>query len=343
MVYWSLTTEAVPDVVEAADIVDREHFMINSDGVLSFRFSPDYEMPRGSASDANNTNTYKVVVQASDDPTGAGGAIMMGYKKVTVNVTNVDETETITLSARQAQVGVELTATYNDLDNEKPTDTPLTWKWYLVRSEIPGAGATGTDLISRYTPDTGGSLRAEASYTRTDGNAKTVSKTINVRAMPTDTNAAPCSRRGLARRSVDENSPPGTDVGKPVAANDVSGDTLTYTLAGTDGDDYRIDPATGQITVGPRTTLDHEDQRQRQRHGHSHRPGWWRYTGTALGDHNHQRRERSPDDKRGVHQEFAAGVRHGRRDRSTQELPQPRRLTVTPLRTLTKTHLWLGR
>ena len=33
-------------------------------------------------------------------------------------VTNVEETETVTLSAEQGQVGVELTATYNDLDNE---------------------------------------------------------------------------------------------------------------------------------------------------------------------------------------------------------------------------------
>ena len=43
-----------------------------------------------------------------------------------------------------------------------------------------------------------------------------------------------------------------------MVANDALGDTLTYTLAAvaptlpvTD-----IDPATGQITVGPRTTLD---------------------------------------------------------------------------------------
>ena len=36
------------------------------------------------------------------------------------------------------------------------------------------------------------------------------------------------------------------------------GDTLTYTIGGTDGDKYRINQATGQITVGPRTMLDFE-------------------------------------------------------------------------------------
>ena len=129
MVYWSLTTEAVPDVVETADIVDREHFMINSDGVLSFRFSPDYEMPRGSASDANNTNTYKVVVQASDDPTGAGGAIMMGYKKVTVMVTDDDEPGMVTLSAQKPQVNMALTATLTDDDATPDQITAAKWKW----------------------------------------------------------------------------------------------------------------------------------------------------------------------------------------------------------------------
>ena len=34
---------------------------------------------------------------------------------------------------------------------------------------------------------------------------------------------------------------------------------MAYTLGGTDADSYRIDQATGQITVGPRTTLDHEE------------------------------------------------------------------------------------
>ena len=35
----------------------------------------------------------------------------------------VEETETVTLSAQQGQVGVALTATYNDLDKEMPDGT----------------------------------------------------------------------------------------------------------------------------------------------------------------------------------------------------------------------------
>ena len=61
-------------------------------------------------------------------------------------------------------------------------------------------------------------------------------------------------------REVNENSPPGTKVGKPVAAGD-AGDILTYALVDNDNGDnglYSIDPATGQITVASRAMLNAE-------------------------------------------------------------------------------------
>ena len=191
---------------------------------------------------------------ASDDPTGAGtdgegAGIMMGYKKVTVNVTDVEETETITLSAQQGQVGVALTATYNDADNEKPTNRDLTWKWFLGGSPISG----GADAATYDAPANPGTHRVEASYTKSDGSKKAVSATISVRTAPSN-NAAPVFPSGSDARSVDENSPPGTNVGKPVKANDTGGDRLHYTMTGSAL--FEINPATGQITVAPRATLD---------------------------------------------------------------------------------------
>ena len=273
-VYWSVLAfndtalpidvdgDGTADIVEA-DAADSREFSISGGGVLSFNFPPDYENPRGDAIDAiadANTNTYKVVVVAADEPTGAGlteMSIMRGYKKVTVSVTNVDETETITLSAERAQVDVPLTATYNDLDKEGPSDdAAFIWKWFLGGSVINIDADTNV-----YTPKGSGSLRVEASYTKTDGSIKKVSKTINVRAAPPGNNAIPKFPAGSEARSVDENSPPGTKVGARVAANDDDRDTLTYTLDEDEGDDadYRIDQATGQITVGPRTMLDREE------------------------------------------------------------------------------------
>ena len=90
---------------------------------LSFKFPPDYEMPRGLVmDDPDNINTYKVVVVAADD---APGAVVDGsdlddskktYHKLTVMVTDEDEDGSISLSALQPQVGVNLTATLMDDD-----------------------------------------------------------------------------------------------------------------------------------------------------------------------------------------------------------------------------------
>ena len=255
VVYWSLLADnatGIPDIDAGTDSADEEHFNISSNGVLSFNFPPDYDNPRGQPrATGSNENTYKVVVVAADEPLGATSR-ELGYKKVTVNVTNVEETETVTLSLRQAQVGTAVTATYNDLDNERPVGTALTWKWYLGGSEIPGASTAS------FTPTDSGSHRAEASYTKTDGSKKAASATITVRAEPTTPQVDPLFPTGSDRRSVDENSPPGTRVGSVVTATD-PGDVLTYTFGGGANDSsYSIAPATGQITVGARTALDRE-------------------------------------------------------------------------------------
>ena len=180
-VYWSLlaaNASDIPDITAGTDSADVAHFNISANGVLSFNFPPDYEA--APTTNAAAPNTYRVVVVAADEPQGAANRVL-GYKKVTVNVTNVNETETVTLSLRQAQVGTAVTATYNDLDNERPDDTDLMWKWSLGGSEIT-EGITVTGSTSSYTPISAGSHRAEASYTKTDGGKKAASATISVRA-----------------------------------------------------------------------------------------------------------------------------------------------------------------
>ena len=253
VVYWSLlatnAADTPDDINPSTDSAEVAHFSISANGVLSFNFPPDYEAPPATNADA--PNTYRVVVVAADEPLGAANR-ELGYKKVTVNVTNMEETETVTLSLRQAQVGTAVTAIYNDLDNERPDGTNLMWKWYLGGSEIPDVST------ARFTPTNSGSHRAEASYTKTDGSKKAASATITVRAVPAATNVPPAFPTGSDRRSVDENSPPGTRVGSVVTATD-PGDVLTYTFSGgTNDSSYSIDPGTGQITVGARTALDRE-------------------------------------------------------------------------------------
>ena len=71
-------------------------------------------------------------------------------------------------------------------------------------------------------------------------------------------NAPPGFESDKAYRFVPENSPPGTNVGEPVAAGDADNDTLTYSISGTDANLFGIYTVSGQITVGAGTVLDYE-------------------------------------------------------------------------------------
>ena len=66
-------------------------------------------MPRGDVLSNTNTNSYKVIVVASDDAPGTDAAegsdlIMASTKKVTINVINVSERRSITLAPKYPHV-----------------------------------------------------------------------------------------------------------------------------------------------------------------------------------------------------------------------------------------------
>ena len=124
--------------------------------------------------------------------------------------------------------------------------------WTVVVGATAAAYMPAAGLAGRY-------LRVTATYTDEFGSDKSemAMSAQMVRKAPSG-NVDPVGT--AATRMVDENSAPGTKVGKPVTAMDTPGDVLTYTLSGgADVDDYRIDAATGQITVGPRTMLDRDE------------------------------------------------------------------------------------
>ena len=272
MIYWDLVKSvgfsSIADVdIDTADVADDTHFTITSAGgaaTLNFRFPPDYEMPRGMAMSNDNTNTYKVVIVAADDAPGAVEADdeKKTYYKLTVMVTDMDEDGMVSLSAQQPQVEVALNAMLTDDDATDDQITAAKWRWYhAAPDEERGLQITGENA-AMYMPAeeiVGRDVWAVATYKDRHGDktAKSYPSANPVRAAPPN-NAAPTFPDSTDTRSVNENSPPGTAVGKPVKAGD-AGDVLTYTLSGTDDDDmYTIDRATGQIMVGPRTMLDAE-------------------------------------------------------------------------------------
>ena len=137
--------------------------------VLAFNEKPDFETP----GDSNTDNIYEVTVRASDGE-------MYADRKVTVKVTDSDESGMVDLSAQDALIGVELTATFKDSDGGVPTAgtfTDVVWSWHRLEAETVEAAAaieaTDANAINlaksnTYTPvaaDRGRYLKAMASYT----------------------------------------------------------------------------------------------------------------------------------------------------------------------------------
>ena len=81
---------------------------------------------------------------------------------------------------------------------------------------------------------------------------------ITVTITVTDVNEAPAFADETATLSVAENTSPDANIGAPVAAMDVDGDTLTYMHGGTDMASFAIDAATGQLKT--MAALDYETQ-----------------------------------------------------------------------------------
>ena len=81
--------------------------------------------------------------------------------------------------------------------------------------------------------------------------------TVTITITTAQPNTPPAFSSTVATRSVDENTPAGTDIGLPVSATDANaGDTLTYRLSGADAASFNIVSGTGQLRTN--AALDYE-------------------------------------------------------------------------------------
>ena len=199
--------------------------------------------------DFETDSSYSVNVTVHDGKNAVGVAdtTVDATIAVTISVNNLDEAGTVTLPATFTG-GTTATASVSDLDG---TVTNPSWQWARGNTATGSFSNTGGATSATYEPvaaDVGKYLRATVTYTDPQGSGKTASAVSSGTVVAG--NAKPAFSADSATRTLPENSGAGVVVaGGVVAATDSdSGDTLTYSLSGTDAARFEID-SDGQIKV----------------------------------------------------------------------------------------------
>ena len=240
-----------------ADSGDTLEYTLGGTDAASFAIvSTSGQLQTSAALDFETTSSYAVEVSVSD---GNGGSDSID---VTITVTDVDE--------QPATPGAPtVSATAN-------SDTSLDVRW-TAPGLNGGPAITGYDL--QYRQGTSGSFtngpqNVSGTSTAIAGLTAGTAYQVQVRALngetPSDwspsgtgstssaTNNAPTFTDGASTtRSVAENTASSQNIGTAIAATDAdSGDTLEYTLGGTDSKSFGIHLNTGQLLT--QAALDYE-------------------------------------------------------------------------------------
>ena len=200
--------------------------------------------------------SYAVTVTASDSTDTADAA-------VTISVTDVDEPP----AAPAAPTVTATTGSTTSLDVTwtAPTNTgkPAIDNYDLqYRQGNSGNFTAGpqdqtglTASIGSLTAGTSYQVQVRAHNAEGDGDWST----SGTGSTSSQTNNAPVFDSAAVSRSVAENTAAGENVGAAVTATDAdTGDTLTYTLGGTDAVSFDIVSTSGQVQTKTGVTYDHE-------------------------------------------------------------------------------------
>ena len=241
------------------DTSDVLTYSLGGTDAASFAFvTTSGQLQTKAALDYETKNSYTVKVTATDQ-SDASATIT-----VTISVNDLDETGAVTLSSEWPRVGAPFTAT---LDEPDVPVTGVTWVWESSSNKNTWTRISATSAT--YTPvaaDVGNYLRATVSYTDKFASGKSAQAvSVNIVAVNTDP-AFPdqdpntLGVQGDQTREVAENTPSGRNIGAPVAANDPdNGDSLTYTLGGTDAASFGIVASSGQLQTGAALDFEAKD------------------------------------------------------------------------------------
>ena len=254
------TNVGVPVTATDTDSGDTLTYTLEGTDAVSFDIvstSGQIQTTTGVTYDYETQSSYAVIVKA-DDGNGGSDTIM-----VTITVTDVNEPparpaapSVSSVAGSTTSLSVMWTAPANtgpaidtyDLRYRQGTSG----SWTNGPQNVSGLSATITGLGA-------GSYQVQVLATNADGDSPWSPPGSG--QTNTADNTAPTFSSPTASRSVAENSAAGTNVGAPVTATDAdSGDTLTYTLDGTDAASFDIVSTSGQIQTTSGVTYDYETQ-----------------------------------------------------------------------------------
>ena len=248
-------------VIPAATDVDNDVLTYTLEGTDagSFTFNAatrQISTKAGESYDHEGKNSYAVSVKVED---GNGGSDTVA---VTISVT--DEAEPPSAPAAPTVSATADSTTELEVSWTAPSNTGKpaiasydvqyregsSGEWRNGPQEVTGTSSSLSGLAS----GTAYQVRVRASNAEGDGGwSSSGSGTTN-----SPSNTAPVFADPTPTRSVVENSGAGVNVGGVVTATDEDGDSLTYTLGGTDAGAFVLDSASGQISTKAGVRYDHE-------------------------------------------------------------------------------------
>ena len=194
------------------------------------------------------TTSYSLTVTVDD---GFGGTDTV---TVTVNITDVNEAPTADDDAatirEDAPVTIDVLANDSDPEDDRSeltlSVTQVPSKGTVVVNAPPNPGDRAT---LTYTPRANYHGLDNFVYQVSDTGSPALADTATVSVNVTAVNDDPVFPSAPVTFTVSESAAEGDDVGTPVTATDVEGDTLTYSLSG--AAEFVIGSTTGQIQVAP--------------------------------------------------------------------------------------------
>ena len=209
---------------------------------LSFAIPPpDYENPQAAGADAN---IYTVELAVSDDDGKASETNLI----LSFNVTDVNEAPTIA-SATSANIPENTTATIYTASGTDPENDTLSYSLSGTDAANFTIDSSSGAISFAIVPDYENPADSDANnvYVLTlevSDSTHTTSQALTISV--TDSNEIPTITSATSA-SITENTSIATTI-YTASATDPENDTLTYSLSGTDQDDFTIDSSSGAIS-----------------------------------------------------------------------------------------------